>query len=104
MSPICKWCGAPLTEKQIRRGTVFHTLSCFREHWHADNPEKSRELQARARAGSRRIYVARLKATLQNCKTLGEAYRLGYQNGYKAMWNIRTENGRYVSQRRRKAA
>jgi hypothetical protein len=102
MSAACKWCGAALTKAQIRKGTVFHTLSCFREHWHADNPEKSRQVQARATAGSRRLYVQRLRETLKHCKTLGEVYRLGYQNGYRAGWSVRTENGRNV--RPRKAA
>lgn len=79
----CLWCPNKLTHDQQVRRRVYCSRTCAKTHFHAENPTKAREAGLRAAAATRPQYVARLKQTLAGCRTLGEAYRLGYNNGYK---------------------
>lgn len=80
----CSWCKGPLTHRQQVRRRSFCSRSCAKSNYHAEHPQKARELGHRSWLKSGRAkYVERLKVALGQCKTLGDAYRRGYSNGYK---------------------
>ena len=80
----CAWCEGPLTRRQQVRRRSFCSRSCAKTNYHADLQQTARELGQRSWATvGRARYIERLKVALAQCKTLGDAYRRGYVNGYK---------------------
>lgn len=80
----CKWCGVPLKPQQRWRRRTYCSRSCAKTAFHADHPDAARRAGqlSYAKVG-RKKYIERLKTALAGCKSLGEAYRRGYSNGYK---------------------
>ena len=82
----CAWCGAPF------RGTYAAQQTCSRScrsqrQWALRAPNRTAFVAA-GREAQRRKRIATLKAKLAGVRTLGEAYRLGYQAGYQWGWAV----------------
>lgn len=78
----CRWCTGPLTLAQMMRRRTYCSRSCAKSQFHAMHPDAAPKAGAAAAKAHRAQYIARLKRTLEECKTLGEAYRRGYYTGY----------------------
>jgi hypothetical protein len=83
---VCCWCQTPLTKVQIYRRRSHCSRSCAKERYHAMHPGAATACLRPGWATLRQQYVERVKRRLQGCRTLGDAYRLGYATGYRAGW------------------
>ena len=83
-------CNAPF--RPWRKEQLCCSPSCGAALRNLKRPEQVKAWMAKATAASRANRVARLKKTLADCKTLGEAYRKGVAHGYSLGWHTHRRN------------